>query len=57
MKAYVDDVVIKGRRLQDFKEVLTTLVVKTNKTGFRNKWKKTKFVIAAHESFTMRMNV
>jgi hypothetical protein len=54
IKAYVDDVVIKGRRLLDDEEVL---VVKTNKTGLEINGKKTKFVIAAHESFTMRMNM
>jgi hypothetical protein len=41
--AYVVDVVIMGRRIQDVKETFTSLVEQTNKQdGIRSKWEKDK---------------
>ena len=42
MMAYVGDVLLKGKRLQDVEEVFIALVVKTNKTELKIKEKKDK---------------
>ena len=51
MMAYVGDVLLKGKRLQDVEEVFIALVVKTNKTELKIKEKKTKFVIVSRKPY------
>jgi CRISPR/Cas system CMR-associated protein Cmr3 (group 5 of RAMP superfamily) len=48
--ACAGDVVIMGRRLQDFEEVCTSLVKK--KDGVGNKFKKTKFSLVSRMSYS-----
>jgi hypothetical protein len=49
--AYADDVFIMGRRLQDLKEVFTSLVEQTNKMGLEMCEKKTQCMIVSSRLF------
>jgi hypothetical protein len=49
--AYADDVVIIGRRLQDLKEVFTSLVEQMNKMGLEIYEKKTQCMIVSSKLF------
>jgi len=51
IRAYIGDVVLKGRRLQDVEKVFIALVVKINKMGLKIKEKKTKFVIVSRKPY------
>jgi hypothetical protein len=50
--AYVDDVVIKSKRLQDVEEVFIALVLKTNRMGLEKMEKRQNF-LQCHESLTL----
>jgi hypothetical protein len=45
--AYVDDVIIMGRRLQGVEDVFMSLVKQTNKMGLEINEKRTKFIIVS----------
>jgi len=47
--AYPDDVVIMGRRLQNFEGVFTSLVENTNKMGLEINEKYTKFAVVSRK--------
>jgi len=49
--AYADDVFIMGRRLQDLKEVFTSLVEQTSKMGLEMCEKKTQCMIVSSRLF------
>jgi hypothetical protein len=55
--AYVDDVVIMGRRLQDVKEVFTSLIEQGNKMGLEINEKKTKFMTVSRKTYNENKNV
>ena len=55
--AYVDNVVILGRRLQDVKnKIFTSLVQQTNKMGLEINGKKRQNLIY-HESLNLKINI
>jgi Reverse transcriptase (RNA-dependent DNA polymerase). len=49
--SHADDVVIKGRKLQEVEEVFTSLVEKTNEVGLKINEKNTKFTIVSQKSY------
>jgi hypothetical protein len=57
IRAYVDDVVIKRRRLQDVEEVFIALVIKTNKMGLEINGKRRQNFLHYHETLTMRKHM
>jgi hypothetical protein len=55
--SYADDVVIMGRRLQDVKEVFTSLIEQADKMGLEINEKKTKFMTASRKPYNKNENV
>jgi sorting nexin-29 len=55
--AYTDDVVIMGRKLQDVKEVFTSLIEQANKMGLEINEKKTKFMTVSRKPYNENENV